>query len=79
MFRTVSFAPCQTYSCETITITSDPVVENRESFTVTLERTSDLDNRITLSPVNASVVINDSDGMLCKMLFRLVCSQGIAT
>ena len=39
VFRTVNFALCQTYSCEIITITVDPVVENRESFNVTLRRT----------------------------------------
>ena len=41
---------------------NDEELEKTESFTVTLERTSDLDSRIILAPVNAKININDDDG-----------------
>ena len=46
-----------------MTIRNDVILENIESFDVTLERTSDLDSRITLNPVNGVVEIIDNDGM----------------
>ena len=56
------FAACQMRSCVDVSIENDTVLENVESFDVTLERTSDLDSRITLDPVDGVVEINDNDG-----------------
>ena len=46
-----------------MTIVDDNVLEIGESFTVTLERTPSLDNRITLNPVNGRIEITDNDGI----------------
>ena len=43
-------------------IMDDIILENDELFDLTLERTSDLDSRITLNPVNGVVEIADNDG-----------------
>ena len=43
-------------------IMDDIILENDESFILTLERTSDLDSRITLDPVNGVVEITENDG-----------------
>ena len=40
----------------------DDIAENEESFTVSLEKTSDLNNRISLSPDTTLVTILDDDG-----------------
>ena len=56
------FAACQRRSCFNVTIVDDEVLEREvESFTVTLERTPSLDNRITLNPVEGRIVIRDND------------------
>ena len=57
---TIHFAACEILHCVSI-----PVI-NDQSFTLTLGRTLELDNRITLSPVNATIIVNgsDHDGML---------------
>ena len=57
------FDACQMRSCVNVTIRNDVILENVESFNITLERTSDLDSRITLDPVNGVVEIIDNDGM----------------
>ena len=57
------FDACQMRSCVNVTIRNDVILENLESFNVALERTSDLDSRITLNLVNEVVVIIDNDGM----------------
>ena len=57
------FDSCQVRSCADISIVNDTILENDESFDVTLSRTIGLDNRITLDPVDAVVVITDNDGM----------------
>ena len=43
-------------------IMDDVMVEKDESFNVILERTTDLDSRITLIPVNGVMKITDNDG-----------------
>ena len=45
-----------------VDIIDDQAVENPESFGITLERTPDLDSRITLDPVDGVVQIRDDDG-----------------
>ena len=48
-----------------VTIVDDDVLENVESFNVTLERTPfvSLNNRITFNPVDGVIEITDNDGM----------------
>ena len=45
-----------------ITIQNDEMSEQLESFFVSLERTNDLDSRITLDPVDGEIVITDAGG-----------------
>ena len=54
---------CETKQCVDVTIVGDVVLENVESFHVTLERTSGLDMRITctLDPVDGIINIRDND------------------
>ena len=57
------FEACQRRRCVNVTIVDDEVLEREvESFTVTLERTPGLNNRITLNPVDGVVEITDDDG-----------------
>ncbi|ETW92157.1 MAG: hypothetical protein ETSY2_54335 [Candidatus Entotheonella gemina] len=58
----VMFDECETQSCNPILIVDDDVLENVESFNVTLERTPGLDVRITLDPVDGEIEITDNDG-----------------
>ena len=56
------FAACQKRQCVDITIQNDEMSEQLESFFVSLERTNDLDSRITLDPVDGEIVITDAGG-----------------
>ena len=57
------FEACQRRRCVNVTIVDDEVLETViESFTVTLERTPGLDNRIALRPVDGVFEIRDDDG-----------------
>ena len=58
------FSACQRRQCVTIPILEDSVPEGVEYFNVTLERTPDLDPRITLNPVDGLIEI--FDGLLMK-------------
>ena len=49
-----------------IFIEDDGVPEQMESFFVTLERTSGLDGRITLEPVDGEIEILDANSMFCS-------------
>ena len=51
------FAACEMRSCVNVSIVDDMILENTESFDVILERTPDLDSRITLDPGNGIVEI----------------------
>ena len=55
----LSFPSCETKRCLNITIVSDLVDEPVEEFDVTLERTTGLDTRISLYPVDARIIIDD--------------------
>ena len=57
------FDTCDTQKCTVIHIVDDMTSEKIESFFVTLERTSGLDNRIVLDPPYAEVEITNNDGM----------------
>ena len=48
----------------TVTIVDDMVNESEELFDITLSRTSGLDSRITLNPIDGRIVISDNDGKL---------------
>ena len=69
------FASCQRISCINVTIEDDNVLELVELFNVTLETTTGLDERISLSPVNGVVEIIDNDGMLTIVcvLYKALC------
>ena len=58
------FPTCGTRQCVNVSIVDDDVLENVESFYVTLERTPGLDVRITLDPVDGIISITD-DGQPC--------------
>ena len=48
--------------CVVISIRDDDIVEQRESFYVTLEGPPGLDDRVSLGPTQQMVVIIDDDG-----------------
>ena len=56
------FGACARRHCVNVSIVDDDVLEMTESFTVTLERISGLDSRITLDPVDGVIEITDDDG-----------------
>ena len=60
--NTLTFGACNTLQCTEIVIVDDMMLELTESFSVTLERTAGLDNRITLDRVDVEVEITDDDG-----------------
>ena len=53
-----------------IVILSDMVDEPVKEFDITLERTTGLDPRISLQPVNARIIINDDNE--CKYNSRCI-------
>ena len=59
----LTFDTCDTRVCATILIMDDATPEGTESFTVTLEGTPGLDDRITLDPVDGEIQISDRDGI----------------
>ena len=61
----VQFDVCEERQCVNLSIFSDIVGEN---FTLTLARTEDLDDRISLTPVTGMVLIYYDDG---KLFFRI--------
>lgn len=65
---TFSFSRCQTRSCVTVAIVDDLVLELVEYFHIFLERTGGLDSRITLTPDEGRVNINDDDGKCIHIL-----------
>ena len=61
---TLSFNACENQSCVDIIIVNDMLHEEDEAFNVTLERTSGLNENITLNRVDTVIEIIDDDGML---------------
>ena len=59
---TLMFEPCERRRCVNVTIVDDFIDEPDESFFYKLRRTPDLHPRITLDPVNGTIVIIDDDG-----------------
>ena len=58
----LSFDTCQMRHCVNVTIVDDLVDEPLEYFNFTLERTPDLDTRISLFPVDGRIAIIDNNG-----------------
>lgn len=56
------FDSCGFMSCSSVNIVNDIYLENIESFFASLSRTTGLDVRISLNPVEAEVEIVDDDG-----------------
>ena len=56
-------------SCMNISIVDDVVLENDESFNVTLGRTRCLDRRITLDPAVVKIIIDDRQGVKLYLIF----------
>ena len=56
------FRSCETRVCTNVAIVDDIVAELTERFSVKLNRTDGLDQRITLDPVVVEVEIMDKDG-----------------
>ena len=67
----LTFESCSTRQCIDITIVNDSVKEGIESFFVRLQRTSDLDPRITLNTTSAVVEITEPTGLwdMCSIPF----------
>ena len=65
---TLMFAACETQRCVNVTIVENIIVESIETFCITLERTPDLDSRITLNPVTEEIEIIDND---CKLTLAI--------
>ena len=57
----VRFISCQRTRCKNITITDDLVLENLESFYISLDQ-NDLDNDIRMESNVAKIEIRDDDG-----------------
>ena len=81
VFGVLAFNACQRRQCLNVSIVDDLVLENTERFSVLLTRTADLDQRITLDPVNGVVDILDNDGStvwvttyIHTLALSLVCS-----
>ena len=68
----LSFPTCGTRQCVNVSLESDGVLEDVESFGVTLERTPNLDMRITLKPVDGIVYIIDDGEQNYVMHVKLV-------
>ena len=62
--QTLNFTACEEIACTNISIVDNEIVEKNKSFTISLEKTTDLDKRISLSPDRKQVTILDDDGML---------------
>ena len=62
------FPACEAKQCVDVTTVDDNVLENVESFDVTLERTPGLDMRITLDPVDGVVEITEMYRLLFNSL-----------
>ena len=75
---TLSFDPCQNRSCINVIIVGDLVEEPLEYLNFTLERTPDLDTRISLNPVKGRIAIIDNDGkyLICNEVGHFKFSSG---
>ena len=58
----VTFSRNDILNCLRVDIVNDNSVEKRESFSINLKRTENLDERIRISPDRGTVTIEDDDG-----------------
>lgn len=58
----LTFNECQSQSCTSLSIINDDKVEDIKFFTVHLQRTVGLDERISLSEANTTITIINDDG-----------------
>ena len=58
----LSFGACELRRCFPVAIVDDTRLEEIEHLTLTLLRIPELDQRITLNPEDAQIVIIDEDG-----------------
>ena len=58
----MTFSENDPMECLRVDIVDDYSVEKRESFSISLVRTENLDDRITISPESGRVTIEDDDG-----------------
>ena len=72
MDTTLQFAACVMKSCVSVSIVDDEMLENDESFDITLKRTPGLDNRIILDAVVGVVEIIDNDGRYEDYMYMVV-------
>ena len=56
----LGFAQCEKKSCVSVSIVDDVIVEDVETYGITLEKTPDLG--LTLDPADGVVKITDNDG-----------------
>ena len=63
------FDSCGFTSCSSVNIVNDIYLENIESFFASLSRTTGLDVRISLDPVEAEIEIVDDDGAYLALSF----------
>ena len=70
-----TFSSCLKRSCINVTIENNDNAEGTELFSVTLQRATNLDPRISLVPENqsATVQIDNDDGMLCTLVHSGFC------
>ena len=60
----LSFGACERRRCTNVSIVDDAQLEETESLSVTLTRINQLDDRITLNPMDANIIITDNDGKM---------------
>ena len=60
----LTFSTCQSRQCVNVSITDDTLKEQNESFTISLERSTGFDARITLDPSESTVIILNDDSKL---------------
>ena len=68
------FPPCTSEICINIATNDDELVEGEETFTVSLKKSDDLDQRISIGRSTSTVAIEDED---CEWLscLQLFCSN----
>ena len=61
--RRVVFPSCENRLCIPITINDDHLVENAESFNITVEKYSGIGNELTIESSEGRIIIKDTDGI----------------
>ena len=69
------FTACEIRACFNVGIVDDNIAELTERFSVKLNRTDGLDERITLDPIVAEVEIVDNDGEWMNNVIFLIRMQ----